>query len=162
MEEFNNKESGQETASPLTKRWLVAEVKERDLISVALCNTEKVAVDKANELLEAHICEIGYGDRLTEIKEDMEENQDADACNGEFQFARVGRTMAWCSLKCDWDAFIIVIQTPESVKPVLDRLMEENKANLEDPSDAYAKGYHDALLDVLKELRYPTDEKYFD
>lgn len=47
--------------------------------------------------------------------------------------------MAFCfSMKCDWDAFIIEIQTPESVKRVLDRLTEENKANLEDPSDAYA------------------------
>lgn len=162
MSELNHKANEQETSSPLAKAWLVIEVKERDLISVTLCNTEKAAVDKANELLEEHICSVGYEDRLSEVKEDMEDNPDADVNNGEFQFARVGCTTAWCNLRYNWDVFIIEIQTPESIKTVLDRLMEENKANLEDPSDAYAKGYHDALVDILKELRYSTDEKYFD
>lgn len=44
--------------------------------------------------------------------------------------------MGWCSMKCDWDASIIEIQTPESIKRVLDRLTEENKANLKDPIPA--------------------------
>lgn len=44
-------------------------------------------------------------------------------------------------------------------------LLDENKPNLEDPSDQYTKGYHDALVDALKSIKAdipPEHQGYFD
>lgn len=42
------------------------------------------------------------------------------------------------------------------------KLMDENKPNLEDSSDVYAQGYHDALVDAQKALGIECDEPLFD
>lgn len=47
-------------------------------------------------------------------------------------------------------------------RSVLEGLLAENKENLGDPGDVYARGYHDAIVDVMKTLGFPTDEEYFD
>lgn len=52
--------------------------------------------------------------------------------------------------------------TRGNLDDAVQRLMAENKPNLSDPSDEYAMGYHDALLDVLLAFGIPTDEKHFD
>lgn len=41
-------------------------------------------------------------------------------------------------------------------------LLEDNDENLQDPSDLYAQGYHDALLDVLEAFNISTDRSRFD
>ena len=42
-------------------------------------------------------------------------------------------------------------------------LLNENKPNLEDPSDKYAQGYNDAILDVLAIFgEKPEGEKRYD
>ena len=42
-------------------------------------------------------------------------------------------------------------------------LLSENKHNLEDPSDKYAQGYNDAILDVLAIFgKKPESEKRYD
>lgn len=45
---------------------------------------------------------------------------------------------------------------------MLEALLAENAKNLEDPSDTYAQGYHDAIVDVMHKLDFPTEETYFD
>lgn len=51
---------------------------------------------------------------------------------------------------------------PAKLQRALSRLMDENAHNLEDPSDAYARGYHDAVLDVMDAMGIAHDEKHFD
>lgn len=52
--------------------------------------------------------------------------------------------------------------TEETIKAVCENLLQENDENLTDPSDVYAQGYHDALLDVLEALGCSTGRKHFD
>lgn len=40
----------------------------------------------------------------------------------------------------------------------LKELLEENDENLSDPSDTYARGYHDAIVDVMRKLGFSSDE----
>lgn len=47
-------------------------------------------------------------------------------------------------------------------RSAIDGLMAENKHNLSDPSDKYAQGYHDALVDVMHAAGIPTDETHYD
>ena len=48
------------------------------------------------------------------------------------------------------------------LESALNALMAENKPNLGYPSDKYACGYHDALVDVMKRMGIETEEKYYD
>lgn len=45
---------------------------------------------------------------------------------------------------------------------VLEQLLAENAENLANHTDIYAQGYHDAIVDVMKRLGFPTEELYFD
>lgn len=46
---------------------------------------------------------------------------------------------------------------------ILEDLMADAENNLEDdPDSAYDKGYHDALLDVMRGMDIEIDEEYFD
>ena len=44
----------------------------------------------------------------------------------------------------------------------LEALLAENKENLKDPRDVYAQGYRAAIIDAMKKLGFPMNEKYFD
>ena len=140
-------------AVSLAKGWVIAEVRDKDLLSVTLCNSEADAISKANERLEAHIREIGRDNELMEIRERLKDAPDADIGSNEFQFVRPGRLLAWCSIDCYWGAFIFSILTVGTVEGILDRLLTKSEEHLIGPVDTYNQGYHDALMDVLKELR---------
>ena len=43
----------------------------------------------------------------------------------------------------------------------LEALLAENKENLKDPRDVYALGYRDAIIDAMKKLGSPINDKYF-
>lgn len=53
------------------------------------------------------------------------------------------------------------IPTDEIEKEVRS-LMDDNAENLTDSSDVYARGYHDALLDVMDKFGIYHNEKHFD
>lgn len=50
----------------------------------------------------------------------------------------------------------------KAVADICNKLLEENEENLSDPSDVYAQGYHDALVDVLQAFGIPTSQKHYD
>ena len=50
----------------------------------------------------------------------------------------------------------------QAVAEVCNKLLWEKEENLSDPSDVYAQGYHDALLDVLQAFSIPSDMKHYD
>ena len=50
----------------------------------------------------------------------------------------------------------------EATLLALTGLLQENAHNLDDDTDEYAKGYHDALVDVMKALGFPCSEPLFD
>lgn len=50
----------------------------------------------------------------------------------------------------------------DSIRDAVERLLAENTSNLEDPSDTYARGYHDALVDVMNVFHIPHQERPFD
>lgn len=157
-------------ASELPKSWLVIEVEERKLRSVLLCTCMEGAVNSANDLLEKYMERIGYGERLAEIKKEMEEDPDADIHTGEIQFAQMDRDGAWCNYKNNWDAFTIETSGVLPTKPVkqaMDRLVKQNSAKLmlddltsgikqlSTSGGSHAEGYREALTDVMKELEFP-------
>lgn len=53
-------------------------------------------------------------------------------------------------------------QDRADTKETLMNLLEENAPNLEDSSDCYAKGYHDAIVDVMNAFHVAHTESYFD
>ena len=44
----------------------------------------------------------------------------------------------------------------------LKRLLAENDHNLEDGTDRYAEGYHDAIVDVMNNFHIEHNESYYD
>ena len=52
-----------------------------------------------------------------------------------------------------------IARLPEAA---IHELMDSNEHNLSDPSDKYARGYHDALLDIMDAAGLETGEKHFD
>ena len=71
----------------------------------------------------------------------------------------------WCLKKALEDAYDAgrVSRTPtDEIKKEVRSLMDGNTENLTDPSDVYAQGYHDALLDVMDKFGIYHSEKHFD
>ncbi len=64
--------------------------------------------------------------------------------------------------KTAYTAHEISPETRESVTKTIGRLLDENSENLVDATDFYAKGYHDALVDVLNAFHIQHQEQYFD
>lgn len=55
-----------------------------------------------------------------------------------------------------------MVESKICIERTCNSLLENNDENLLDPSDLYAQGYHDALLDVLEAFNIPTDRYRFD
>lgn len=104
MESFTNKT--QHTAP----NFIVIETFEREVISVAFCNTVEESIGHANEALKEHITMIGYECEIEGI--DIENLQDDEVYFDEFAFASKKNMNAWCNLKDNWDATII--QLPQT------------------------------------------------
>lgn len=53
-------------------------------------------------------------------------------------------------------------QDRADTKETLMHLLQENTHNLEDGTDRYAEGYHDALVDVMNAFHVEHNESYYD
>lgn len=96
----------------MVKKYLVVEVDERDVVSTYILDTEELAREKANELLRAHIVDIGYLDEF--------EGREHD---GGYDWSLAGEdnnSEAWCNLAGrNWDAHICEVEIePQIVMPV--------------------------------------------
>lgn len=78
--------------------YVVIEIYERECCSATPCPDEDSAVQKANELLDARIAELGL------TKDDLDRDSD-------YQEATSGNTNAWCNHKGNWDAHVVSVPT---------------------------------------------------
>lgn len=115
-----------EQPSAQVETWFVIEVCERELISVVQLATQKEAIQRANELLEAHAASICYEEEFAELMEELSCDPDADKGSCEVNVAREGREGAWCNWHdINWDAFVVQIDTiPEQT--IITRAPTEN------------------------------------
>ena len=77
-------------------KYLVIEVCEREISSIAACDTGEEAIATANDMLKRHMEEIG-------CSKEYESNEDK---YDEWEPAATDNRGAWCNYHQKWDAFI--------------------------------------------------------
>lgn len=79
-------------------RYAVIEIYDRETPSgLELCDTPEQAVDRANELLDARLAELGLS------RDDLDAEVD-------YAEASASRHNAWCNHKGNWDAHVVPVE----------------------------------------------------